>query len=133
MADESEYIFFTYDEAAKRLGIKPDSIRRRASARRWPKKMGNDGLARVGIPTTIIPDAIPEITPEITPDNYSIREELAKTKEALARAEGYAEATASRLIDLAADRDAWKAQAERLASEARPAVGVSIWSRIFGQ
>ena len=38
MSSESEVIFMTYDDAAKRLGIKSDSVRRRAAARKWQKK-----------------------------------------------------------------------------------------------
>jgi hypothetical protein len=132
MADDTGHRFMTYEDAAKLFRIKPDSVRRRAAAKRWPKRQGNDRKARVGIPVDIIPDGIPALTPDITPDENTLREELAVTKQALARAEGQAEATAARLIDLAADRDAWKAQAERLASKPRPIAPVSLWRRIFG-
>ena len=136
MADEDEHRFMTYDEAAALLRIKPDSVRRRAASKRWPKRRGNDRKARVGIPVSIIPDdtpaPIPDATPAITTDEVNLRAELAAAKEALARAEGQAEVTAARLIDLAADRDAWRSQAERLALETRPVVPVSLWTRIFG-
>lgn len=132
MANDTEHKFMTYEDAAKILRIKPDSVRRRAASRRWPKQKGNDRKARVGIPVSIIPDDIPALTPAIIPDEDALREELAATKQALARMEGRAEATTARLIDLAADRDAWRAQAERLASEPRPVAPVSIWSRVFG-
>ena len=120
----------TYDEAAKLLRIKPDSVRRRAAMRKWPKKQGNDRKARVGIPVSIIPDDTPAPTHAIIPDDTGLREELATAKEALARAEGQAEVTAARIIDLAADRDAWRAQAEALSKtigESR----TSFWSRFF--
>ena len=132
MADDTEHRFMTYEDAAKLLRIKPDSVRRRAASKRWPKQRGNDRKARVGIPISIIPDGIPALTPAIIPNENALREELATTKQALARMEGQAEATTARLIDLAADRDSWKAQAERLASEPRPVARVSIWSRFFG-
>ena len=132
MADDTEHRFMTYEDAAKLLRIKPDSVRRRAASKRWPKQRGNDRKARVGIPVDIIPDGIPALTPAIIPDEVALREELAATKQALARMEGQAEATTARLVDLAADRDAWKAQAERLASEPRTVAPVSLWSRIFG-
>ena len=131
MADKDEHRFMTYDEAATLLHIKPDSVRRRAASKRWPKRQGNDRKARVGIPVSIIPDDTPAPIPAITTDETGLREELATTKQALARMEGQAEATAARLIDLAADRDAWRQQAERLASETRP-VTVSLWTRLFG-
>lgn len=60
----------------------------------------------------------------------ALTHELATTKEALARLEGQADATAARVADLVSDRDAWRAQAERL-SEARPVVPVSLWQRLF--
>lgn len=132
MDDDTGYRFMTYEDAAKLLRIKPDSIRRRAASKHWPKRQGNDRKARVGIPTSIIPEDIPAITPDTIPYEHALREKLATTKQALARMEGQAEATTARLIDLAADRDAWKAQAERLASNLRPVVPVSLWSRIFG-
>jgi len=132
MADDSEHRYMTYDEAAKILRIKPDSVRRRAASKRWPKRQGNDRKARVGIPVSVIPDDTPAPIPAITTDETKLREELATTKQALARMEGQAEATAARLIDLAADRDAWRQQAERLASHTQPVVPVSLWSRLFG-
>lgn len=126
MADECDHRYMTYDEAAALLRIKPDSVRRRAASKRWPKKRGNDRKARVGIPVGIIP----EDTPAPTPDDSVLREELAATKAALARLEGQAVANAARLAELAQDRDAWRSQAEALSrtvSERR----TSFWSRIF--
>ena len=82
------------------------------------------------------PDPVPAATAADRPVDAShievIAQELATTKEALARLEGQQEATAARLVDLAADRDAWRDQAQRLASEARTIVVPGIWSRIFG-
>ena len=132
MADDTGHRFMTYEDAAKLLRIKPDSVRRRAASRRWPKQQGNDRKARVVIPVGIITEGIHALTPDTTPYKNALREELATTKQALARMEGQAEATTARLIDLAADRDAWKAQAERLASDLRPVAPVNLWSRIFG-
>lgn len=130
MADEDEYRYMTYDEAAALLRIKPDSVRRRAASKKWPKKRGNDRKARVGIPIHIIPEGTPAPIPAPTPDDMALREELATTKTALARLEGQAEATAARLVDLARDRDAWRSQAEALSrtiGERR----AGFWSRIF--
>ena len=50
-----EHEFLSYDEAAKRLGIKADSVRRRARSRKWPKRTGNDGRALVGVPASALP------------------------------------------------------------------------------
>ena len=53
-----EHIFLTYEEAAVRLGIKPDSVRRRARSRKWPRRTGNDGKVLVGVPTSALaPDS----------------------------------------------------------------------------
>lgn len=56
--------------------------------------------------------------------------ELAQVRERLAGVEGEARATAARIEDLGRDRDAWRAQAERLASEPRP---VGLFARLFGR
>lgn len=50
-----EHEFLSYDEAAVRLEIKPDSVRRRARSRKWPRRTGNDGKALVGVPTSALP------------------------------------------------------------------------------
>lgn len=60
----------------------------------------------------------------------TVQSELAAVKEALARLEGKSEADAARIADLTADRDAWRSQAERLASEIGP---ISLWTRLFGR
>lgn len=50
-----EHEFLSYDEAATRLGILPDSVRRRARNRKWPRRTGNDGRALVGVPVSALP------------------------------------------------------------------------------
>lgn len=67
MGDEPDVVWLTYDEAAQRIGIKADSVRRRAAAKKWPRRIGNDKLARIGIPRTVIPAS----TPVGTGDNPS--------------------------------------------------------------
>lgn len=125
MSDSDEYRFVTYQEGATLLGIQPDSVRRRASSRKWPRRRGNDGLARVGIPVDVIPDATPDVTPAITPedpDHIRIREELAAARERIEQVE-------IRLKEAQADRDHWRALAERL-SEPRPDI-LDRLARIF--
>jgi hypothetical protein len=46
----------TYQELANALRIEPASAKRLAIRRKWPKRPGNDGRARVGVPF----DAFPE-------------------------------------------------------------------------
>jgi hypothetical protein len=43
----------TYDEAAVRLGISSDAVRRRAARGRWARTLGNDGLARIQVPDDV--------------------------------------------------------------------------------
>ncbi|MCH8491300.1 MAG: hypothetical protein LAT81_15425 [Oceanicaulis sp.] len=45
----------TYAEAANALGVKVDSVKRRARNRRWRREIGNDGLARVAVPVSVLP------------------------------------------------------------------------------
>lgn len=40
----------TYDEAAAALGRSHDAVRQLARRRRWRRVIGNDGLARIGVP-----------------------------------------------------------------------------------
>lgn len=115
-----EHIFLTYEEAATRLGIKADSVRRRARARKWPRRTGNDGKTQVGIP----PDALGADDPPGTPpgpppdmDATELRVENRMLRE--------------RLDELRDERDRWREQAERLAEAGRPVVG--IFGRIFGR
>jgi hypothetical protein len=50
--------WMTYQELGEALRIEPASAKRLAIRRRWPKRPGNDGRARVGVPF----DAFPEHT-----------------------------------------------------------------------
>lgn len=115
-----EHIFLTYDEAADRLGIKPDSVRRRARARKWPRRTGNDGKAQVGIPPDVFgADNPPGPPPGPPPDTEAaeLRVENRMLRE--------------RLDELRDERDKWRDQAERLAESGKPATG--ILARLFGR
>lgn len=104
----------TYAEAGAALGIKPESVKRRARAKHWPKIVGNDGLARVKIPDLphtgeIRPDA-PEDTPSLaSPPNPPLGERLAA-------AETEIRLLRERLDDLTADRDALRDALARAAA-----------------
>ena len=56
-------LWMTYAEAGERLGIKPESVKRRARLKVWPKRIGNDGLARVQVPGMIDPPGHPADSP----------------------------------------------------------------------
>lgn len=102
MTDDPDTVWMTYDEAAKRLHIQADSVRRRAAARKWPKRLGNDGKARVGIPLDVIPTVTPAGIPAITTDNPdSSRTVWVQLATAHARIEGLE----ARLADTQAERD----------------------------
>ena len=130
MDDEPEN-WLTYDKAAERLGIKPDSVRRRAAARKWPRRRANDGRARVRIPDDalppdVTPDVRGDVTPAFTPDTS---EELNTARVELAALSAELAGVRDRLADTKADRDQWRAQAELLAETRKPVVG--ILGRLF--
>ena len=56
---------------------------------------------------------------------------LAETRERLSRMEGEAAATSARIADLVNDRDAWRAQAERLAEASHPRPAGGLLARLF--
>jgi hypothetical protein len=55
--------WLSYDEASQALHIDRESVARRARRARWPRRTGNDGTVRVGVPADILADAQPD-----TPD-----------------------------------------------------------------
>lgn len=125
----SDLVWLTYADAASRLGIKPDSVRRRAAARRWPRRMGNDGKASVGIPTDILPDVTPARIPDVTPDNPDnpvLIAELSETRINLAAAHAEISGLRDRLSDTQTERDRLSGLLEK-ALEPKP----SIIARIF--
>ena len=151
MADhpDSELRWLTYEEAAELLGVKADSVRRRASSKKWPRRLGNDGLSRVGIPTSIIPDRdpdpAPDILPALPPENpdllalradltavraeaMELRGQLAEARERAASLEGEAGGLRDRLADAHAERDRLAGLLEK-ALQPKP----SIWTRLWGR
>src|SRR3954469_11780560 len=61
--------WLTYHELAEALSIKPDSARSLVKRHKWPRRPGNDGLARVGVPEDYLsaPRSIPEDAPPDDP------------------------------------------------------------------
>jgi hypothetical protein len=55
-----ESVTLTYAELASRLGIGVESARIKARRRRWAVTLGNDGRARVTVPSEALPPTVPE-------------------------------------------------------------------------
>jgi len=120
-----ETFFLTYEEAAERLNIKPDSVRRRARLKKWPRREGNDGRTRVGIPADLIsPDNPPGPPPGPSPDTRvaELEVEVRMLREII--------------DDLRTDKDRARADAEAQREMLRAALDhmknrPSIWARLF--
>ena len=131
MTDEAGGEWMTYAEAAARLGIKPESVKRRARSRKWPRRVGNDGAARVLVPRERLdgagedaPEAgLPAVLPPQAPD--------AATLERAIRAEARAEGAESLLGEVRADRDHWRAMALRLSQPEVVARPLGLFDRIL--
>lgn len=102
----SDTTMLTYKEAAKKLNIKADSVRRRARNRNWHRVRGNDGITLVAIPSHLLPEDVPE---DITTDKVD------KTDTGKDIIIAVLEAEKAMLLDanseLKKDRDAWREQA----------------------
>jgi hypothetical protein len=102
-----DVVMLTYKEAAQRLGVQPDSVRRRARNRKWHRVRGNDGVTRVAIPSDVIPpDNLPDF-PGDEPDKKEIKKDIQIA--VLERENQLLRETAE---DLRSDRDAWRDQAQ---------------------
>ena len=135
----------TYAELAVRWGTSKDSARKRAKLRKLHTTVGNDGMARVridlddpamgdlrmgvGQPVPPKPAARMALNPALEAMERQIRD--LRTELAARPSVAVLEALEGRIEDLRSDRDAWRAQAERLA--AVPAPAQSFLARIFGR
>lgn len=126
--ENSEIVWLTYDEAAAKLGIKSDSVRRRCALRKWPRRVGNDGLARIGVPATIIPDRTPVAIPDTAPENPdksdAIRIAVLETETAMLR---------ERLNEMRADRDRLAGLLEKALEPRLTQIAPSFWARLFSR
>ena len=138
--------WLTYDGLAEALGINPDSARRLVARRRWPKKPGNDGRALIAVPLERLPPdnpldvpsdrgdvradttpVVPPVVPPDTPDSPSpvhvlqarvteLEAELRTERERSAGLAAVADAERRHTAEIRSDRDAWRMQADRLAT-----------------
>ena len=106
--------WLTYGEAAARLGVSIDAIRRRACRGHWARMPGNDGKARIrlpdGLPTQRL-DAAQEDTPTLMraleAHITTLQTDLAAERTRAYKAIADLTALAQRLADLAA-RPWWR-------------------------
>ena len=120
--------WLTYQEAATRLGIKVDSVKKRAARRLWQRTTGNDGRTRVLVPSDSPRPVSVDIPADMPPDtgDVSVPDD---TREKLAASEARAAVLAAQVEDLQRERD-------RLLSilETRPiAPEHGFWSKLFGR
>lgn len=132
---ESNWV--TYAEAAISLGIKPESVKRQARAKKWPRMLGNDGRALVKIPDLPPPGGLREGSSEdeSPPKSAPNPPPHDDTRERLASAETEIRLLRERLDDLTKDRDALRDALARAASShaeiVRPVGG--FWSRLLNR
>jgi len=115
----------TYRELADLWGCKLDSARKTVRRKGWQRTDGNDGTVRVHVPLDVLPSPTdsPPDSPEVSPpvEVGPTAADVARLEERIEglRALGLAE---KRRADAAeADRDAWRALAQR-----------PLWRRLVG-
>jgi hypothetical protein len=65
-------VWTTYNEAAARLGVTPEAVRRRAIRNKWARMPGNDGKTRVMVPDELHPPRTPHVPPHVTSDTSAL-------------------------------------------------------------
>jgi hypothetical protein len=79
-----DVLLLTYVELGERLSVTPDTARMRAKRRGWRVEHGNDGRARVRVPSVDVPGHPPEQGPERSrrhPDGLNVQDLLAELRE----------------------------------------------------
>jgi len=109
MTDQTRMM--TYAEAARILGIKVESVMRRARNRKWHKELGNDGLARIAVPLSAIPPDNPSVLPADDPPEPPKDDPALSAR--IASLETEVRMLREGMVDLKADRDAWRDQAQQ--------------------
>jgi len=126
---DNDFQYMRYDEAAKRLKIKVESVRVMARRYRWPKHKGNDKRTLVGVPVDRINRAITNtgidigadtgIAPETSNTVHELQKQVAVLATELKHTVEKVTSLEKRCSDLQQDRDAWHEQAQKLAEKKR--------------
>lgn len=99
----------TYRELATRLDVKVESARRMAQRKGWKRVQGNDGMARVLVPSEAL-ERPEDKRSDDAGDDHPLRQELEARIEILKE---LVSAERRRAEAAEADRDAWRSQAQR--------------------
>lgn len=62
MGNDEARTWLTYAEAGRALEMQPGSVKRLSFRKKWPRRTGNDGLARVGVPVAELHLATGDVT-----------------------------------------------------------------------
>ena len=136
--EDSDGGWLTYQEAGDRLGVSAEAARAKAARKRWRRQIGNDGLARVWLPSDLPVTTLargsgdqpmtPRSPPGLKPADTGIikalethvealkaqlagdRGELVGMREALTEARARAEAADARSAELSSDLAAERAR-----------------------
>jgi hypothetical protein len=81
-----DVLLLTYVELGDRLGVAPDTARLRAKRRGWDVQHGNDGKARVRVPSGELPETPPERPRRGADELPTVGELLAELREVQADA-----------------------------------------------
>ncbi|PDS61266.1 hypothetical protein CO653_34150 [Rhizobium anhuiense] len=113
----------TYRELADRLGVKLESARKTVRRKGWRRVDGNDGTIRIAVPVEALP--VPADSPTVdagdSPSDSLPVVDVAILEERIEGLKALADAERRRADAAEADRDAWRAMAER-----------PLWRRVFG-
>jgi hypothetical protein len=105
----------TYTEAAARLGVTPEAVRRRAFRSQWARQPGNDGRTRVRVPDDAPVTRSPTARPDAPALVLALEAHIATLKTDIERLTAeLASERAAHQDQLAAERAARQADQEQL-------------------
>ena len=132
--------WMSYAEAAKALGVNPESVARRMRRGNWARGKGNDGRPRVAVPVSalpalpivrdIVPDGAPDIADSVSDnvrDNADIEsrtikaleDEAATLRSALDREQERADGAEARAVQAEREREEARIRAAAAEGEAK--------------